>query len=90
MDPDYLARVRGHVRLAFAASVYVAFLNSVFCGCLLNCKFSRSDVAHHVIVHYFLRGDCSRLKYDIDDCNALVGGDIGVPHAPLDPMIRTE
>src|SRR5260370_16201576 len=79
MDANNLARGRGYVGLAFAASIYVALFERVRRRRLLCCEFTRGYVADHVIGHRFRRGDRSGLPYDIDYLNALVAGDVGVP-----------
>src|SRR5260370_16698703 len=88
MDADYLARVRGYVGLAFAASVYVALFERVLRRRLLCCEFTRGYVADHVIGHRFRRGDRSGLPYDIDYLNALVPGHVRCP-GPASPPTDT-
>src|SRR3984957_1959885 len=79
MDADALARIRGNVRRAFAASVNVALLERIHLRRLLCFEFTRHYLADHVIRHRIRRGGCSGLPYDIDYLNALVGGEVGVP-----------
>ena len=51
MDADALARIRGNVRRAFAASVYVALLERILLRRLLCFEFTRHYLADHVMRH---------------------------------------
>ena len=51
MHADALARIRGNVRRAFAASVYVALLERILLRRLLCFEFTRHYLADHVMRH---------------------------------------